>query len=896
MRRAAPSQFETEANAASGSSRERSTGARNPRRPAERAVAALRAYLAGVPTSRAESVLEAMGNEPISRSQVSALATRLNGVVADLRRRPLDGGPYTYLSLDAQTRCYREADRAVHAMTVVATALKRDGHLEIVDLDVLTADTGAAWTRFLRGLVGRGLSGVRLVVADRHPGLRGAIAELLPGAVWQRSRADAVRDLLAPVPETSQPMVAALLNSIYVQPNRAAVWAQHARIVEQLRARFPETSALLAEAAPDMLAFARFPKKHWPQIWSSDPREPLEGSNNLAMRHHHPNFFVLAADEQSMPRPAGNGHGGGEELNREVRAEHKPLVVAASRPARSEALLNALSGRLAYLWSATGVGSAIDVPYNRLRARLRLAPALPAKAEALRVPVWLEVALVVAGLCGAFAAHAINVFNFPRYELDEGTYMSSAWAILNGQVTAYPYGYGHPPVGWMQIAAWVQLTGGFFAFGNAINSGRVLMLLFALGSSCLVYLIAHRLSGRYSIGLLALVLFSFSPLSLVYQRQVYLDNIGVFWLLLSLYLIVAGKSRLIYIVAAGLSFGLALLSKEVFVVFLPVLIYAVWQQTSHYQKMFGLIIFAYSVVALGSVFVLMAILRGELLPYAWHLPWDHHPHLSMLDTLAHQAERSQSEGRFGDSWYTWTHADPLLIGLSIVATAFNLVTGLWKRNLLFLPLLAALYWAFILRGGVVLTFYIIVLLPLIALNAAVAANTIMSWARRLVPVELVGTLLILGIAVGIAANDLQYSTNEFTQHPTSAQTDAMVWVRNNVPRNAVVVINSYLYMDLRQPRGEGVGAGATYPYAHVYWNIAYDPELHDGLLQNNWDRIDYIVADSEMLHDITTVGGPMLLTDTALHHSLLRQEFRADDNDKQIVISIYQVIHRQPAT
>jgi hypothetical protein len=232
----------------------------------------------------------------------------------------------------------------------------------------------------------------------------------------------------------------------------------------------------------------------------------------------------------------------------------------------------------------------------------------------------------------------------------------------------------------------------------------------------------------------------------------------------------------------------------------------------------------------------------------------------------------------------------------VAATAFNLVTGWWKRNQLFLPLFAVFYWAFLLRGGVVLTFYVIVLIPLVALNAAVAANTMMTWARKLVPVELVGTLLILGIAAGVAANDLQRSGNEFTQHPTSAQTQSMTWIRNNVPRNAVVVINSYLYMDLRQPGGEGVGAGATYPYAHVYWNIAYDPELHDGLLQNNWDRIDYIVADSEMLHDITTVGGPMLLTDTALRHSFLRQEFRADDNDRQIVISIYQVIHRQPAT
>jgi 4-amino-4-deoxy-L-arabinose transferase-like glycosyltransferase len=502
--------------------------------------------------------------------------------------------------------------------------------------------------------------------------------------------------------------------------------------------------------------------------------------------------------------------------------------------------------------------------------------------------------MVIAGLALSFAAHAINVFNYPRYELDEGTYMSSAWAILNGQVTAYPYGYGHPPWGWMQIAGWVQLIGGFFTFGNALNTGRALMLLYALGSAWLVYLIAHRMSGRRSVGLLAMVLFSFSPLSLVYQRQVYLDNIGVFWLLLSLFLILAGKSRLSFIVPAGLAFGLALLSKEVFVVFVPVMIFALWLHTTRYQHAFGLVTFTFTVVALGSAFVLMAILKGELFPYSWHLPWDHHAHLSLFDTFAQQAQRTQNEGRFTDSWYTWTHADALFVTLGVLGPLFNVIVGWRNLNQLFLGLAALTYWAFLLRGGVILSFYIIVLIPLVALNAALAVHTMMNWTRRLVRAELVCALLIVAIAAGVVVNGVQHSGNAFTQHSTSAQTQSAIWVRNHVPRNAVVVINSYLFMDLRQPGGEGVGDGATFPYAHVYWNIAYDPELRSALLQDNWDRIDYIVADSEMLHDITTGGRPMSLIDTALQHSILRQEFRANDNDKQIVISIYQVMHKGP--
>src|SRR5439155_21663224 len=158
-------------------------------------------------------------------------------------------------------------------------------------------------------------------------------------------------------------------------------------------------------------------------------------------------------------------------------------------------------------------------------------------AEQLPVPVWLEATVVVLGMLFSLGVHALNMFNYPRYELDEGTYMSNAWATLHHHVTPYAYGYGHPPLGWIQIAIWVQLTGGFFTFGNALNTGRVLMLFYALGCSLLVYLIVRHISGSRSAGLLAMVICSLSPLSITYQRQVFLDNIGIFWFLLSLYLL-----------------------------------------------------------------------------------------------------------------------------------------------------------------------------------------------------------------------------------------------------------------------------------------------------------------------------------------------------------------------
>ncbi len=591
-----------------------------------------------------------------------------------------------------------------------------------------------------------------------------------------------------------------------------------------------------------------------------------------------------------------------EDGNVILHRKHNFFVRTVYRPGQRQNPLKRPSGR------TTALPKVMPNQEKRIAAsETRMMPSVvpinPVKEKAIPVPAWLEAIVVVIGLMASLVAHALNMFNFPRYELDEGTYMSSAWAILNGGITPYPYGYGHPPLAWIQIAAWVQFTGGFFTFGNALNSGRVLMLLYALGCSLLTYLIVRRLGGSRSAGLLALIIFSLSPLSITYQRQVLLDNVGTFWLLLSLYLLVVGNSRLFYIGSAALSFGIAILSKEIFLLFVPVMIYAVWLHTTRFQRKFALVAFIYTIVALSSSFVLLAILKGELLPYdiylpwshqVWHLPWDTHNHLSMFDTFISQAQRGQNQGNFLDSWKDWTNGDIVLMTLSIATIAFNLVVGWWNRKQLMLALFSISFWILLVRGGVVLSFYFIPMIPLVAMNAAMAANTIAGWVGKLVHLDFVRALLVFGVLVAIVPYDLQHSATVFTQHPTSAQTDAMGWIRANVPRKSFIVINSYLYMDLRTPGGAGVGNGATYPFAHIYFNVATDPELHDKLLQGNRDRIDYIVADSEMLNDIEHIGGQFKIIKDALDHSILRAEFRADDHETQLVIRIYQVIHKFP--
>uniref|UniRef100_UPI0028A5C41C IS256 family transposase n=2 Tax=Thermocatellispora tengchongensis TaxID=1073253 RepID=UPI0028A5C41C len=198
------------------------------RRRAEQALISVVAtsYLLGVSTRRVDKLIEQLGIKHISKSQVSQMAKTLDEQVAAFRTRALDAGPYTFLWLDALTQKVREGGRIINVHVLVATAVNADGRREILGLDVTSAEDGAGWLAFLRGLVARGLSGVQLVISDCHAGLVAAIGATLPGATWQRCRSHYLRNLLTCVNKSAQPFVATLVRTIFDQPDAASVRAQ----------------------------------------------------------------------------------------------------------------------------------------------------------------------------------------------------------------------------------------------------------------------------------------------------------------------------------------------------------------------------------------------------------------------------------------------------------------------------------------------------------------------------------------------------------------------------------------------------------------------------------------------------------------------------------------------
>lgn len=248
------------------------------RRRAEKALCAVVAqcYVEGVSTRRVDDVARAMGIDGISRSQVSRICADLDEVVEAWRSRPLDRAPYTFVWIDALAMKVREGGRVTSTCVLVATGVNADGHREILGVDIGSAENGATWTAFLRGLVARGLSGVKLVVSDSHLGLKAAIAAVLAGASWQRCRTHFMRNLLSPVPRHAQPMVASLVRTIFAQERADDAWRQLGEVVDKLTdAKLADAATLLSDAAEDVLAYTAFPRDVWKKVWSNNPQERL---------------------------------------------------------------------------------------------------------------------------------------------------------------------------------------------------------------------------------------------------------------------------------------------------------------------------------------------------------------------------------------------------------------------------------------------------------------------------------------------------------------------------------------------------------------------------------------------------------------------------------------------
>jgi putative transposase len=247
-----------------------------PRRRAEKALHAVvvEAYVKGISTRKVDDLVKALGIDGISRSEVSRICKVLDEEAKAFLSRPIES-ECPYLWLDATFHKVREAGRVVSVATVVAIGVSSTGERTVLGAATGPSEDHQFWTSFLRQLVKRGLRGVRLVISDAHEGLRQAIAKILHEATWQRCRVHFMRNLLSTVPRGAQDAVAAIVRTIFAQPDHASAMTQLHEVARMLSPKFPQATELLQDAAEDVLAHLHFPREHRRRLHSTNPLERL---------------------------------------------------------------------------------------------------------------------------------------------------------------------------------------------------------------------------------------------------------------------------------------------------------------------------------------------------------------------------------------------------------------------------------------------------------------------------------------------------------------------------------------------------------------------------------------------------------------------------------------------
>src|SRR6195952_4304676 len=197
-----------------------------PRRLAEKALTAViqEAYIQGISTRSVDDLVKAMGMSGISKSQVSRLCGEIDGRVKAFLERPIEGD-WPYVWMDATYIKVRRAGRIVSVAVIIAVGVNGDGRREVLGMAIGHSEAETFWTDFLRSLARCGLRGVKLIISDRHEGIKAAVSKVF-SATWERCRVHFMRNALAHAGKSGRRVVSAFIATAFAQETPEAAKAQ----------------------------------------------------------------------------------------------------------------------------------------------------------------------------------------------------------------------------------------------------------------------------------------------------------------------------------------------------------------------------------------------------------------------------------------------------------------------------------------------------------------------------------------------------------------------------------------------------------------------------------------------------------------------------------------------
>lgn len=229
-------------------------------------------YLQGVSTRKVTEITETLCGTEFSKSQVSALTSKLDAELDAWRNRPLSD-EYPYLIVDAQYHKVRENHRIVSKGVLTVVGINNEGYREVLAVECGITENETTWSDVFKKLIDRGLKGVQLVISDDHQGLVNAVERYFQGCQWQRCQVHALRNLLNLVPRKYAKILADQVKDIFNAPDRERAQLRVNQLIALYQNKFPQVAEFLENTAHEVLACFNFPEEHRKRIRTTNGLE-----------------------------------------------------------------------------------------------------------------------------------------------------------------------------------------------------------------------------------------------------------------------------------------------------------------------------------------------------------------------------------------------------------------------------------------------------------------------------------------------------------------------------------------------------------------------------------------------------------------------------------------------
>src|SRR6266436_1277859 len=224
-------------------------------------------YLHGLAQGDFDLALRGLLGEaaPLSAPSIARLKASWQAEYETWKRRRLDDLEPVYVWADGiYVKAGLEKDKA--AMLVLIAAL-RDGRKVILAVESGYRESTESWAALLRDLKARGLRAPRLVIADGHLGIWGAVATVFPEVDEQRCWNHRIVNVLDTLPQKLQSEGRALLTKIpYAETREEAERQKGAFQAWATKKGVPAAGRRLAEDWERLVTFYAFPKEHWKHL------------------------------------------------------------------------------------------------------------------------------------------------------------------------------------------------------------------------------------------------------------------------------------------------------------------------------------------------------------------------------------------------------------------------------------------------------------------------------------------------------------------------------------------------------------------------------------------------------------------------------------------------------